>query len=193
LKLKRSLVAVLGVALVGAIAPTALGGGEAVRSGGAQAAPAAGPAAGGLEGAAAARSTAAARAGKTRVYKGWFPDVSGSKAKLTTTFRRGKPKLVTQIDYWRLPAVCEKTGGGQTASWGFRFIRGALRVNPNRKFGVSGSAEDGSTVRISGRFSRNFKKVRGKFQTRTLFPKNPDAGYPEEFCTIATQRFRVKR
>jgi hypothetical protein len=178
----------LGAAALCALAPLAVGDERSARVVETKAAPAQAVEGGGVSQRA---EGAMARRAKTRVYRGRFPDLVGAKAKLTTVYRNGKAKHVKRIDYANLPAICEESGP-LAVSWAFRFQPGALPVRANRRFGVVGEdPSDGSTVLLKGRFSRSFKKVSGRFQTRTLFPEAPP--YPEEFCATSTERFKARR
>ena len=58
-----------------------------------------------------------------------------------------------------------------------------------------GESRDGrSSLRFSGKFSADFDKVRGRFQTNSYFPATgPPQNLPEETCSSFTKRYGAKR
>jgi hypothetical protein len=113
----------------------------------------------------------------------------GTKIVIRATVRRGKPRTINAVDYRGLPAACEASGD-ELISGGWTLE--GVRVNNRRKFRAVGN--DGgppgmrSSLRFTGRFSANFNKVRGKFQTTVYFPKGP-----EETCVGETKRYVATR
>jgi hypothetical protein len=136
---------------------------------------------------------AAAQQRATDTYKGKFK-AAGRRAtiKIKAKVKHGEAKAVREIIYSRLPANCPESGlpliGG---SWGLR----GVRVNDQRKFKIVGESADGrSSLRFSGKFSADFEKVRGRFQTDSYFPASgPPQNLPEETCTSFTKRYGAKR
>ena len=73
-----------------------------------------------------------------------------------------------------------------------------MQVVPRlRRFSLAGrsAATPRSTFRIKGRFSRNFRSVKGTFSTHQWFPAEPDPKdpLPAEYCNLAKTPFRATR
>ena len=123
------------------------------------------------------------------VYTGEFrsagPDTS---VKITAKGGGGEPTAIKRLDYAGLPAQCDVTG--KTTLESHPTFTG-VKVNDERKFKIVATSDDGdSSIRFSGKFSRNFNKVRGKLQeTITFGPDSP----PAETCVGETRRYAAKR
>jgi hypothetical protein len=103
----------------------------------------------------------------TDVYRGAFKQM-GHRTRIIIKVRTrdGAAKSIRALRYRRLPATCEKSGD-QLVNDGWRFT--GFRVNRRRRFSIAGEVEDGSTIAFSGRFSKSFGRVRGRFQSRVEF------------------------
>jgi hypothetical protein len=186
--MRKKFAAALGAALVAGLAWSALGAGAADRRGSST-----------LSSAEDAGARSAARRA-TATYKGAFKQSGkGTKIAIKVRVRNGEAKSVKSMTYQKLPAVCpesnfDEIGGGWT-------FRGGVPVNDQRRFSVvgnDGDEADPSSLRFRGRFSKNFKRVRGKFQTRAYFPETPNPGgnpdpLPEETCVGAVKRYGATR
>jgi hypothetical protein len=178
--MKKALAALAAVTAAGCLAATAAGDRTAVHR-----APAA-------EDASAATARAlAARA--TGTWRGEFkpPAQQGSQVQIKAKVRRGKVKSVKRFAYLAL-MQCDTSGPtpGETA---WVFTPGGIKVKQNRKFSVSGQSVETprSNLTLRGRFSRNYKKVRGTFRTHQWFPEEPPL--PAEYCDLPPTRFVAKR
>jgi hypothetical protein len=134
----------------------------------------------------------AARAVARRAADTWQGKLKNSgpdtRVKIKFKTRGGDPVELKALRYKGLPADCEVTG------------KTTLRANPTfdnvfvnsrRKFRIRGESDDGSaSIKFTGKFSRSFKKVKGKLQnTITFGPDDP----PEETCVSETKPYVAKR
>jgi hypothetical protein len=131
---------------------------------------------------AVARRAAATWTGK---LKNSGPDTS---VKIKFKTKGGDPVELKSLRYEGLPANCEVTGK-TTLSANPTFSN--VFVNNRRKFKIQGQSTDGSArIKFTGKFSRSYKKVRGKLQnTITFGPDDP----PEETCVGETRPYVAKR
>ena len=183
--MRKTFAAALGAALVAGLAWSALGAGAADRTSTAT-----------LSGADDAGARAAARRATT-AYIGAFKE-SGENTKITIKVRvkDGEAKAIRSMRYRRLPADCPKSEFDVIAG-GWTFTPG-VRVDAERRFNIVGNTdappEMRSTLRFRGKFSRSFKRVRGRLQTTAYFPKgDPPETYPEEICGTAPTRYGARR
>ncbi len=186
--MRNAFAATLGAALVAGMAWSALGAGAADRTSTATLSSA---------------DDAGARAGvrrETVTYRGAFKQ-SGkdTKVKIKVNLRNGEAKSVKSMKYEGMPAACPKSGFDEIGGgWTFR---GGVPVNDRRRFravGDDGDEAHPSSLRFRGRFSKNFKRVRGKFQTRAYFPETPNPGgnpdpLPEETCVGSVKPYGANR
>jgi hypothetical protein len=180
--MKRAMAALLAVGAAGCIAGTAAGNGAAVHS-----APLATDAS-----TTSARALAARAAG---TWRGEFkpPAQQGSRIQLKVAVRKGKATKVKRFSYFAL-MQCAQSGPtpGETG-WIFR---PGIKVKPNRKFSVSGQSAETprSNLTLKGRFSRNYKKVKGRFRTHQWFPAQTEPEpLPAEYCDLPPTKFVAKR
>lgn len=125
----------------------------------------------------------------TDTYRGKFKQAGPrAKIKIEAKRRNGEARSVKALTYGRLPATCEESGP-QLVSDGWRF-RG-FKVDDRRRFSIVGQAADGSTINFTGRFSKSFNKVKGRFQSDIEFAA-PDPK-PEETCVTQTKAYGAKR
>ena len=122
----------------------------------------------------------------TDSYRGAFKRV-GPHARVTIKVRTrdGEAKSIRSVRYRRLPATCE-VSGERLVNDGWRFTR--FRVNPQRRFSIAGQAKDGSTLSFSGRFSKSFNQVKGRFQSGVEFPE-PE----QETCETVSAAYAARR
>lgn len=172
--MRKTFVATLAAALAGALVLSAISVGAADRSRVAT-----------LDGADASPRLAARAADR---YKGRFKGVPGSKITIKAKTKGGQPHKISRMDYVQLPASCPvsmatSVSGGWTLA--------GVRVGDDRKFKAVGQSDDGlSSLRFRGRFSADFDKVKGRFQTNSHFtPDDP----PEETCVSENRRYVAKR
>lgn len=120
-----------------------------------------------------------------RTFKGHFKNAGGAKIEIKARGRDGEIRRVMRVNYFNLPGSCTVTGAAQlSGSWIFT---GGIAVNDERRFRVrNNNGEDPpSSVRFRGRFSKNFKRVRGSFQTTLRFD--------EETCRTPRTRYVARR
>lgn len=67
-------------------------------------------------------------------------------------------------------------------------IRGGAPVNAKRKFRIRASDGTGGQSRISGKFARSFKRIRGKIRVFGEFQAEGGGTIP---CNSGTERFRA--
>jgi hypothetical protein len=171
---KRFAVA-LSAALVGALAMSAMSVGATERSRVAT-----------LDGADAGNARLAA--GATDKYKGRFKGVAGSKIVIKAKTQGGVPTKIKRMSYKNLPADCP-VSGFPTISGGWTLA--GVTVNARRKFKAVGESEDGrSSLKFVGKFTEDFDKVKGRFQTDSYFPPSDP---PEETCVSETRKYVAKR
>ena len=181
--MKKALAALAAVTVAGCLAATAAGDRTAVRHASVAA----------DESGATTRALAARATG---TWNGEFkpPAQQGSQVQIKARVRKGKVKGVKRFAYVAL-MQCDTSGPtvGETA---WVFGRGGIKVKRNRKFSVSGQSVETprSNLTLKGRFSRNYKKVRGTFRTHQWFEAEPGPPpLPAEYCDLAPTRFVAKR
>jgi hypothetical protein len=176
--MKKLFSAALAATLVGGLTAAALGIGAADRT----SSGAAYGSAGDDTSRAVARRAAATWTGK---LKDSGPDTS-VKVKFKT--RGGEPRELKALRYKGLPAQCDVTGEN-TLSSNPTFSN--VFVNNRRKFRIVAQSDDGdASIKFNGKFSRSFKKVKGKLQeTITFGPDNP----PAETCVGDRKPYVAKR
>lgn len=144
-------------------------------------------------------SAATARAAAARAMGNWNgefkpPIQQGSRVQIKAKVRKGKVKSVHRFAYLAL-MQCDTSGQtpGETA---WTFGRRGIKVKPNRKFSISGQSvgTPTSNLTLKGRFSRNYKKVRGTFRTHQWFPAEPGPPpLPAEYCDLPPTKYVAKR
>ena len=173
--MRKTVAIALSASLVGALAFAAFGAGAADRGRIAT-----------LEGADAAQARLAARASDR--YKGRFRGAAGSKITIKAKTEGGEPTKIKRMSYRNLPANCPESefpviNGGWTLT--------GVTVDADRKFKAVGESEDGrSSLRFRGKFTADFDKVKGRFQTNSYFPPSDP---PEETCVSENKRYVAKR
>ena len=129
-------------------------------------------------------------ASATDSYRGAFKQ-AGPNTKVTVKVktRNGEAKAVRSLSYRRLPATCDVSLGNVRIGdeWTFR----GFKVNDRRRFSIVGEVVDGSTIDFTGRFSKTFKKVRGRFQSDVVFP--PPGPPPAQTCVTQNKAYSAKR
>ena len=122
----------------------------------------------------------------TDTYRGAFKRVGPhTRVTIKVRTRDGEAKSIRSLRYRRLPATCEPPGD-YLVNDGWRFTR--FRVNPQRRFSITGKVEDGSTIDFTGRFSKSFDKVKGRFQSRVEFTQPK-----QETCETVSAAYGAKR
>jgi hypothetical protein len=173
---RRTFAIALSAALAGALALTSISVGAADRARVAT-----------LDGADPGARLAARASDK---YKGRFKGVPGSKIKIKAKTEGGVPTKIKKMSYVNLPASCPVSmatsiDGGWTLS--------GVTVGDNRKFnaiGDDGHPTNPSSLRFKGKFTADYDKVKGRFQTNSYFgPDNP----PEETCVSENRKYVAKR
>jgi hypothetical protein len=177
--MKKALAGAVCVALIGALATSAVSGGATPRVADAT-----------LDGGA---DRAAQRA--TGTFSGKFRN-AGRRARITikAKVRRGKAVAVRSVRYMNAVGRCETTTGPVTLAGGWNFKPRPVPVKGNRKFEVSGTEQgvpNPGSLTFRGRFSKNFEKVRGTFRTRQFFSADPPL--PAEFCTLGPKPYKARR
>ena len=139
-----------------------------------------------LDGADAGSARLGAQA--TDKYKGRFKGVPNGKITIKAKTEGGEATKIKRMTYRNLPADCP-VSGYPTISGGWTLA--GVAVNDERKFRAVGESGDGrSSLRFFGKFSADFDKVKGRFQTNAYFPpSNP----PEETCVSEMRRYVAKR
>ena len=61
-------------------------------------------------------------------------------------------------------------------------------MNAQRRFSITGEVDDGSTIEFTGRFSKSFDTVKGRFQSRVAF-----TGPPPTICETVSAAYSAKR
>ena len=122
-------------------------------------------------------------------YRGAFKQAGpNTKVTIKVKTRNGEAKAVRSLTYRRLPATCDVSKNVRIAdAWIFR----GFKVNDRRRFSIVGEANDGSTINFSGRFSKTFKKVKGRFQSDIVFP--PPGPPPAQTCVTPNKPYSAKR
>ena len=175
--MRRTFAVALSVALAGGLALAALGLGATDRSriatlGGADA------------------GSARLAGGASDKWKGRFKQADGAKIIIKAKTEGGVPTKIKKMAYRNLPADCP-VSGVQPISGGWTLA--GVFVGPDRKFkakGDDGDPVNPSTLRFKGKFTPDYDKVKGRFQTSVYFgPDNP----PEETCTTEPKRYVAKR
>lgn len=122
----------------------------------------------------------------TDSYRGAFKRAGpNTRVTIKVRTRDGEAKSIRSLRYRRLPATCEPPGDNLVND-GWRFTR--FRVNPQRRFSITGKVEDGSTIDFTGRFSKSFYKVKGRFQSRVEFTEPK-----QETCETVSAAYSAKR
>ena len=179
--MRKAVAAVAAVAAAGSLAGTATGDGN----------PGAGHA-GTLAQETSGASGRALAARATGTWNGEFkpPNQQGSTVTLKAAVRGGAPTSVKRFRYGALMQCA--TSGPTIGNAGWIFT-GGINEKSNRRFSLAGrsAATPRSTFRIKGRFSKNFKRVRGTFSTHQWFEAEPPL--PAEYCNLAKTPFRATR
>jgi hypothetical protein len=103
----------------------------------------------------------------TDSYRGAFKRVGpNTRVTIKVRTRDGVARSIRSLRYRQLPASCELSGDS-VVNDGWRFTR--FRVNRQRRFSITGRVADGSTIDFTGRFSKSFNKVKGRFQSTVEF------------------------
>jgi len=109
---------------------------------------------------------------------------------IKATIKNGEATKINAMTY-TAALNCETSGPGirSTAGWRFR----GVTVNNQRRFSISGESAETpvSNITFKGRFSRNFKKVRGTLRTHQWFEEDPPL--PAEYCTLAKTPYAARR
>jgi hypothetical protein len=172
--MKKTFATTLAVAVAGGMAFTGISSGAADRARVAT-----------LDG---AEDHARLAAGATDKYKGRFKGVAGSKIVIKAKTQGGVPTKIKRMSYVGLPADCP-VSNFPTVSGGWTLA--GVTVNARRKFKAVGESEDGrSSLKFIGRFTEDFDKVKGRFQTTSYFPPSDP---PEETCVSETRKYVAKR
>jgi hypothetical protein len=98
-----------------------------------------------------------------RAYNG--PAGSGPNAgvEFGAHFHKGRPVRVFRFEYHNIPAQCQ--GSTPTATTGQLGM--TLKVNARRKFGGRAMIDGGKvSVRVHGRFAKNYSKATGTLRVR---------------------------
>ena len=182
--MRKAVAAVAAVAAAGILAGTATGDGN---PGAGHAGPRAQETSGASERALAARATG--------TWNGEFtpPNQQGSTVKLKAAVRGGE---ATSVKRFRYSAGMQCAQSGRTAANAGWIFTGGINVKSNRRFSLAGrsAATPRSTFRLKGRFSRNFKSVKGRFSTHQWFAAEPPPDpLPAEYCNLAKTPFRATR
>jgi len=181
--MKQVLAVAVAAAIATAFATTALGSNEPLHRGGDVA----------VAGKSATRAAAARATGS---YEGEFKPANqqGSEIVISAAIRNGKATKVKRMRYLAL-MDCE-TSGATVGEAGWLFGRRGIKVKPNRRFSLAsrGRTEPVSTFTFKGRFSRNFKRVRGTFKTHQWFEEQTEpTPLPAEYCDMPTTRYAASR
>jgi hypothetical protein len=123
----------------------------------------------------------------TANYRGPIADSGGGKIRVETTIRRGKVKKVRAFELFAqgLPAQCDVSGA--TALTGT--LDGPdLRVGPDRRFSLNVSNGEGDAVFFNGRFSSNYRRVRGRLELSIHFEQPQD-----QICASDRHRYSAAR
>lgn len=180
--MKKALAVALAAASATGLATTALGSNEPVHRGGDLTVAGNAP-----DRAAAARATG--------TYEGEFKPANqeGSGILISAAIRNGEATKVKRMRYFAL-MDCE-TSGPIPGEAGWNFGRRGIRVKSNRRFALSGRSVESprSTFTFKGRFSSNYKRVRGTFKTHQWFEAQDDPPLPAEYCDMDATRYAASR
>jgi len=116
----------------------------------------------------------------TARFNGPIAETDDGKITLVTEVNRGKVKHVTSFAVRRLPLECV---GGETRTTSGQTPPLDLRVGADRHFGIYWDV-----FTFAGRFSRNYKRVRGELEIDAPLWWNADA-----HCGTARHRYVAAR
>jgi hypothetical protein len=174
--MRKTFAVALGAALAGALALAAFSVGATDRSRVAT-----------LDGGDGGQARLGVRGG-TDKYKGRFKGVPNGKIIIKAKTEGGVPTRIKKMSYRNLPAECPESGFPTiSGSW----TLAGVTVNDRRKFKADGESADGrSSLKFVGKFTADFDKVKGRFQTDSYFPPTDP---PEETCVSETRKYVAKR
>jgi len=129
----------------------------------------------------------AARA--TGTYRGAFKEAGPSTSvTIKARTRNGRARAVKSLTYRRLPATCDVS---KDVLVGDRWRFTGFKVNNQRRFSIVGQANDGSTINFTGRFSKRYRKVKGRFQSDVVFP--PPGPPTPQTCVTQNKAYSASR
>jgi hypothetical protein len=118
-------------------------------------------------------------------YRGPFKEAGpNTKIRIKVKARAGEAKKIRSLRYRRLPASCD-SGDRRIRLDIWRFV--GFKVDHRRRFSIAGTARDGSSIDFTGRFSRNFNRVRGRLESTIVYSD------PDETCTVPGKRYTARR
>ena len=138
-----------------------------------------------------AAATLALAAGSPSTYRGSFNGVGPDTLIRINAVREGGEVTKVRSMRYRVPMNCEESGPGVISFAGWTFH--GLRVRDDRRFSVSGGNGRARESRLTfkGRFSSNFKTVRGTLKTRQWFPA--EGKLPAEYCRLPKTGYSAER
>jgi hypothetical protein len=116
----------------------------------------------------------------TARFDGPIAETDYGKITLVTEVKRGKVKKVTSFAVRRLPLECT---GGETTTTSGKTPPLNLRVSAGRQFGIGADF-----LTFYGRFSRDYKRVRGELEIDVPLWWNAD-----DHCGTARHRYVATR
>jgi hypothetical protein len=108
----------------------------------------------------------------TRGYNGPAGPGAHAGVEFGAHFRNGRARNVYRFEFHNIPAVCQ--GSGTTAATDELGV--TMRVNRHRRFGRTRTLNGGRlTVKVTGRFAKDFSKAGGTLRVHGTVPGCPNA------------------
>ena len=148
-----------------------------------------------ISGADSSREVAATTA-VTKTFRGKFDGYPNTTLRIVARWRNGKARNIDELHYQNLPAICGQSGQNTFDTTGTGApLPDRVPVDPvTRRFGVTysyGPAAARGRLTFKGRFSSNWRRVSGTYQSRQHFLATGQ--FPEETCASKIVGYHAAR